>query len=398
MIMGKGNAKKINFITWFLPLYGIFAYYQLPIVGSVGSLILYAYTIVKIFRTFWGGKQYYCIKSYLLFTVYLFTSQWIVFAINGGLNSSRVINIFTVVMLFFSVTIGSQEIDIERFYKIYSLVAIISGIVMIAQFLQIYILGMTVSHIMLLPMDVPESWYSGGLRPVGFFPEPQAFATYVLPCFVLALYKEKYIVVAIIAVSILCSTSSLGILCALGILGYFLWRSHIKLSHKFIITVLAIASVAYAFLSGYFDFAIQKIMTTDYTNNVRLTRGWSVFMDLNPLQRIFGIGMNNLGYFIEHNKIILTDSITILMTHASYITTAYEVLVYFGVIGTCIYLIFAKDIFKYARYKILPILLVILSFGQTIIFNSAWVEYLIIAIALCEIPSNHRVIFKLNKS
>jgi hypothetical protein len=271
---------------------------------------------------------------------------------------------------------------------VYKIVALFACITIIIQFVQIQFFNQVVHQIMLLPIERPEAWYSEGLRPQGIFPEPQVFATFMLPILVLTLRKFEYLWAMFFTFAILASTSSLGIICSAGIWVYYVLFSQLSSKKKaFIIAVIFIGVLGLT-QTSLFEYGINKITTTNFTNNVRLTRGFTIYAKIPMLYKLFGIGVNNLAYYQESGQIILNDYMSIAMRNSSYITTVSELLINFGLFATLIYLRFLMNLFKNSECRLLVVLLIVLSFAQTILFSGVWYLYMIIIFATLKENNN----------
>lgn len=389
MIIKFGEKKKldfsgIGFLELFLPIYSVLTYYTLPVVGSVGQVILLIY--VLLFFLIYRNMHYRIPKFLLLFVAFVIPIQLIVFYFVGGLNASRIINILMIV--FYLLVLSCFRINIDGLYKVYKIFALFACIMIIIQFVQIHFLNAVVHQIMLLPIERPEAWYSEGIRPQGIFPEPQVFATFVLPILVLVLCKSEYIWALFFTFSILASTSSLGILCAAGIWMYYVFFSEIRMEKKIIIMILIIIGASSFIQMPLFNYAVEKITSTDFTNNVRLTRGFSIYAKLPILNKLFGIGVNNLAYYQSSGQIVLNDYMSLAMRNSSYITTMSELLINYGLFATVIYLNFLYNLFKNSDCSLLVILLFILSFAQTILFSGVWYLYMVVIFATLKENNN----------
>lgn len=324
-------------------------------------------------------------KPLLIFIMYMLITQWAIFAIYGGLNIFRIINLSMGCIFFIIIAVNLFYLDFKTMLNTYIVLGIITTIIIFVQYVQITFYDMHVQQIMLIPIEIPSRWYSEGIRPMGVFPEPQAYATYILPIIVLTLYVKKYAIAIFLSTGIFCSTSSLGILCVCGIWGWHLIFAS-KRSILIRVAFLLFSLILLVVLShlGFFSYAFNKIASINFMEDVRLTRGWWLFYDRPLSAQIFGSGINNIKYLIDSGQLILRDSISPLMKHPEYVTSAYELLIFFGILGTIIYLSVIYDLWRLSSIKLLALLLIILSFGQTILFNNAWVQFMFINYLLCK--------------
>ena len=379
--------EDCGFLEIFLPFYVILSYYVLPAVSSIGMLIIYMYVLVRIIKSILiSNDVVYVNKLLLIFVVYAICTQPFIFMVYGGFNSSRLFNLFAIIMMFLVICVCTQKINLDAFFNVYLIVGFICSIAIIFQSLQLYVLGMKVYPIVLLPIDT-SSWFNGGTRPCGFFPEPQAYATYILPLLYYQLKKHNLKWVVFFSISILFSTSSLGIIAVVLLFGYYLMSSNTNKVFKIGAIILGLAIFLVIRQTTVYDYAISKILDIDITNNTRLSHGFDVFNKLSFEQKVLGIGKNNLTYFLSEERIVLTDRVRILMRNSAYITSISDILVGFGVIGLLIYILFiVKQIITYDD-KMFIFLLLVLSFAQTIFLNSAWIFWMVIYFNMIDIKS-----------
>lgn len=371
------DTSDIGFLEFYLPIYSILIYYTLPVVGSIGQMILFFY--VLIFLLTHRNILFSVPKEFLLFVLITIPIQIFDFLSVGGFNTSRAVNLVMILVYLFLLSI--YRINLSGLYKVYKIVAVLSSIAIIVQFVQIYFMNQIVHTIMLLPMDRPKGWYSEGLRPQGFFPEPQVYATFILPVLVLALKNKDYKLAVFFSVSIVLSTSSLGVLCTAGVWLYYILFSPLGSGRKIsLITLVIIGAIALTQMN-IFEYTIQKITSTDFSNNVRLTRGFSIYNVLPDVNKFFGIGVNNLKYFHESGQLNMSNYNSFGMRNPAYITTIPQLLINYGLISTLLYLKMLYVFFKNTSLRLMVVLLFVLSFGQTILFSGVWYLYVVIIIS-----------------
>lgn len=119
MVVKAGKFKifdfnGIGFLELFLPIYSVLMYYTLPVVGSIGQIILIVYVI--IYFIFHRKIHYNVPKYFLLFVLIAIPIQLIVFYFVGGLNYSRIINLLMIV--FYLIILSVFKININGLYKV----------------------------------------------------------------------------------------------------------------------------------------------------------------------------------------------------------------------------------------------------------------------------------------
>lgn len=367
----RTQYEKSIMLSWLFPIYYIFAQYSLP-VFSIGTWLLLILLVESLM------KKYLIINKYILiFFVYTMVLE-LTFHVNS-LNINSILN-----MLFSIIFIStfSYKIDMKIFYKAYKYLGSIFSITIIIQFIQIFILKQTVkSSISIFPALTRGiyEWERYLNRPSSFFSEPQAYASYIIPLIILSL-KEKNIKISLFfTFCIILSTSSQGII-TIGIIWLIFANKLLKGTFKKALLNGAIIISSLLFFSlPIFEFARSKILDTDFSDNVRLTRGFETYSNLPLINKIFGIGFLNQENFFENSHINLSWYEGSLIKE--FITSASGVIVYFGFVSGIILLIF---LIKYyinsdGTGKIFVVVLVLSMLSQNILYNSWFIFYYILA-------------------
>lgn len=371
-----------SFIDYYLPILGILQYYSTGATGSYGSLVLYFYAAIELLLSI-GRRPIYFHKGLILFSAYALVSQPIVFSIYGGFTSARLFNFISVIYIVLVLAVFSDSLNIDRFFKVYLRIGFIASAAIVIQSVQLYIFHQDVHGIALLPCDT-SGWYSGGDRPCGLFPEPSVYAYYILPLLVLCLQREKKEMALLFTACICMSTSSMGIISSAFIWAYWLLKRFDV--RRVIVGCVAIAAAfVLAMQTPMGRFAFDKIVSTDYANSPRLTRGFLIYANLNESQQLFGIGRNNLDYFISNDLVQLTDWASTQVSEANldYVTTVSGVLINYGLVGAILYFVpLLYMLRKKGVERILLLLFLMLSFVQTMFFDMNFVFLLLVVFNL----------------
>lgn len=241
----------------------------------------------------------------------------------------------------------------------------------------------------------------GVFRAQSIFTEPASFAVYVIPALCLILLSKQenehsLVKAFLISFGIICSTSSTGI-----ILAVFIWGIYIFINFKqHFLKVLTIAFIGIIIIyvvsikSDYIRsslFAIFNISQVSGKSGDRIFRGFAVYRQLPILNQIFGIGFGNGEYFIK-NYSIVTKYDSIWSTSYDYFNGLSSAFIYGGVVAGI------SNIFTFMVYlksrklcqKIVAGLIVVLSLGCSIFFNSIYIflSILIIFIGVWEEETN----------
>jgi len=259
------------------------------------------------------------------------------------------------------------------------------------QALRLYLFSIPAVPIQILPIPESELHYWGfmqGSRPSGFFSEPQAYASFMIPLLVLSLKRQEYKFSYIISLSLIVSTSSLGIIMTGLINLYFLFLSKIKTYQKVSISITLLIFVYLLLNIDMFKFSINKIETTDFTNNIRLTRGFVVYSTFNTWDYIFGISNTLQSYVIRNiqdeyvQEYISAKSENLL----GYSNTAAGVFIEFGLIGAIFFwrMLYKMFVNEDKNWRIFLYIIIILSFSQTCLFNAWFVFFYFIYLGSCD--------------
>ncbi len=341
-------------------LYGIgMGYYVLLLMVCV-LFVLYR----KVFVEMW----------LLIYMMYCFLFQFIYHHYFHGDEISGLSIVLCIVIIVFI----SPFIHINKLYETYKVIGGIAIIGLFYQAIMVYLFNQNVNMIKIINIDVLWANNYSSNRPVSFFTEPQAYATFILPFLFLSLKFRDFILSIIITLSVFMSTSSQGI-----IISVILWLLYIyyekKSIYKIVVSLLGIVFLGLFLVLDVFSFARVKIFGIDIYNDVRLSRGFYIFSSLSGFEKWFGVGlgMENVkdyvvgsGYFdwAQGNDM------------AGYTSGISGLLVQYGIIGGLIMALMFVSLFYKSNKDNRMILMMILisSFSQNLVFNSWFVYYFVI--------------------
>ena len=354
---------------------------------SVGMLICLIYALFSISFL---KNDILVPKSLLLF----FLSFLGIYTINlfrNGAQSFGMINfIIGAVLTFFYIGSMIKYFEFERFYKTYKILCILSSLLVIFQGVRLFLFDIPAVPINLLP--VAEADYSywdffKGERPSGFFSEPQAFCSFILPFFIFSLYRKEYALSLLTFIAILLSASTLGLAISLIVGVYFMFfeKERSRFSKVFILTGFLTIFGTLTYL-GILDASIKKIANTPLENNIRLVRGFYIYSTFNPIDLFLGISRDLQQYVITS----INESWVSLYTSSGnerllgYTTSFSGLLIQFGLPSFILYLLFLWKCFVNSSKdsKVLVLVTFVLCFVQTIIFNAWFVFYLCIILGM----------------
>lgn len=280
------------------PVLDIYNFGNLPI--GVGSVLLLLSGLVSLLSTkpnLNNKKTTVWITSLIVISFFTYMMQ----GTEGWFSTSLFWhNLIVIIYILFIVVSSGSRIDIQKFFQVGVIIAVIASLICIYQrFMQLatgsfgtfYIPGLSLSEEM-------EAKVTTLTRPAAFFTEPAHFSIYVIPMLYYALKSNKPVIAIIIASGALASGSTTGFLLLGLLLVAFLFGRGSK-KRKAIYTVLfafaALLIIRYA-PSVILD-NVDKFNEADASENTRLLGGVIFWRFFSATDVIFGIGLNQLENF-----------------------------------------------------------------------------------------------------
>lgn len=359
----KINILKNGLVEILFPWFIFLDLYEISIF-PLSSIFLIVLICIKIFsdQRLRLDKDFALISIFIIFSSLLFFAYYSNFLILKNLLFSLV-SIFSILFLF-------KNFNFKLFYKSYSFAAIISIVGIFIQAAYVYFGNNRLTGpIVAFPSLLSDSNIAlSSNRPMSFFAEPQAFATYILVFIILSIYRKKVLLTILSVIAIFLSGSSLGILMIIIILPLTLLDQKM---YKSLYIVLVIGTAILLLLTRIetFNFIFEKIMNIDISNDLRLANGFKIYFSLPLFNMVFGSGIGNFSAILDMNDI------PYLSLYRSSIS---GILIDFGAIFFVFYIIFLFKNLRLSRgpQRIILISLLILSFGQTIFLNSWFTLYM----------------------
>lgn len=200
-------------------------------------------------------------------------------------------------------------------------------------------------------------------RPNSFFAEPSYFSIYVLPLLAYFLLNKKYIMGIIIYISIIFSTSTLGIIGGGIVIIYIIIINYdIKIKLK-LIYLLPVLFLIMIFLVNKFNLYwiieqnLVKIQNLNTESAIRFTGNLKYFICLNNVYKFIGVGIGQLAnhlYILGINAYNYSNGIIIVLFN-------YGILGLIIFIYTCV--IYFKNLTKEKKiYMIIFLLICIIDY------------------------------------
>lgn len=192
--------------------------------------------------------------------------------------------------------------------------------------------------------------YIDGIRGVGFFPEPSHFAQYTIFSLIFLLYRKNKsfsdcVIFFVILIAFILTRSGIG-MATLSIVFaiYFCMIKYVnkeKLMKRFAVIVVCLPIVVIMCqkleILNFIMSRINSIFETQYavSGNLRLLRGYIIFMKSPLFAKMFGIGCGNFANFINGFNIV-TFFDTQMDKTSEFMNGVSTVLIRSGIVGTSI--------------------------------------------------------------
>lgn len=369
--------KKLAYLSFVA--YPILAQYYLFTGMAVGEFIL----IILLLLMFLSYNKVILIqKSLWIFGSFIIAHGTVILLIKPDyLTDADLIWKFNLrlTMAIFIITISSSIFDAKILYKYLRLIGILVCVVLYLQFFSYYLTGKIFWTGEIPFLNYESSSYGSSMRLIemrfnSIFSEPASFSSFMLPITFYSILFKKYGYAIFFTIAIVISTSSLGIISVLIIWGYFLVISGYSVKHKGKIFLSLLVITLVLFSIGIFqkslDFAINKISTINLYENPRLLKGFYTYSILSWPAKTFGVGFSNAYNYLQFHGIGIKYGYYggILL---EYMNMVAKVLVYFGIIGCILCLMFMIDLLKNVNrvIKILVVIFIISLFVSQIFFN-----------------------------
>lgn len=341
-IKSASMSLKISLKYLVFALYPVLGIYIILPGITLGNLVLFLFFIYKLFQ---AGKA--TIDTELIVAMIFFIcSNLFQIIINRDVNVTLVLHntfamgLFLIVTL--SMTMDSGD-DLARLYKYLKIVSVICSFALLFQLSVWKIFDKKILFFIPGLERIAYQYLDAAIfRPGAFFTEPSHLAIYLLPVFALSLIRKDYFFSAFIFITILFSTSSLGIITALlVILWHFkdFFMSRITPKRLLLTGIIIFAFIAFfvLFKPDIVRFAIGKLLTIfGKDSSPRLFGNLNYISFFRLPEYIFGIGLNQFAYLVE-----LKLGITV-MVNGEPLTNYSNSLVFsfisFGIIGLAIWI------------------------------------------------------------
>jgi hypothetical protein len=343
---------------------------------NIGNIILFLSIIICFLK---NGRQ---IVLYNRDFACFILSTWIIELIFhvkdvsvGALSSMILYSIF--------ILLCPTLINVKKLYVYYKYIGIIVTLLIIIQFLELYILKIEMTSFW-FPKIIRNFSREGELRPSACFTEPQAYVSYVVFLLIWSIYNKKKCLALFWSIGIICSTSSTGI-ALLGVI----WLIYLFFDKKDSISKVTKKIIGLIFIILFGVFLANKETFKEFSGklslekmlrNARIVKGFGYYYDLPKSAKMLGVGFYNVWNYMQKNNVYSTWMIGTVQKE--FVTSFSAILVYFGIVP---FVIFVFTVIKYIKLikhdnELFTILICILlmMFTQSALYNSFFSYYWII--------------------
>ena len=320
---------------------------------SMGELLLVPFIVIGFFKCLRKGKgkirvPHGLLAFYFIPVMLIFMSIWESYF---SIVSCTTV-ILRILYFFILIIIANDEFNVKKGIKLYFNIALWLSLYLILQVCWHYFLNGELP----IPRNFPNILFADrsfitteqyyhlyGFRPASFFLEPSWYADYFMPLICILLFnksianflndKKRIIFAAYFSVTILFTSSSLGVLYVIIAWFFFLFTSYSEMSIKNIYKVFYLLAALFAMLfvlqSEFFFITIMRFLN-GASIGPRFVRGFIIFDNMNIYHQIFGVGLNNIGNYVSLNGIVTMYDEADL----NYTVTLTNRLIATGIIGT----------------------------------------------------------------
>lgn len=380
----------------------LFPFFESLDMGEIMLIVFVPYFIVNM-RSFSIKREYSLI--YLFISYSLLVTMITSVLLNGNVGDPVVRMIRDFFYYFVIFFLGSHFFDMKSFKKILVLFCVFLSAFVIVQVLVYTFMGYLIpGFLMSAPLNdggytgaqlysnyIRYASIAGYLKPNGFLCEPAHCAQCFFVAILVLLFgnhreKNDVKIALFISIGMVLTMSTSGMLYLMFSWGMWCFKESKRNFIKILVIVCCgFVLGAMTLKSGKLDsvlVVIQRFTQTLSGDNItnssqlRMMKGFTTFLALPLLQKIFGIGFGNYSAAIP----FFNSSAEINMIDNEYMNTVSYILVSAGIIGFIIMTLFFIRLFrkKFGLGKIMIIALVIMSFGSSVYSSPIWIWMMLI--------------------
>lgn len=380
--LDRGADTIGSLASLLVPTLPIFSQYQIgPLsIGAIIFIILGTFSFIESYRT----KQRINIElSYLLLLCYVATIGFFVVIRRDVFGNSFVIGLMNILVFLYASSSICNRINLDKIYKSYNFLALFTCLVAIYQSIVVYMFKQPVSPVLLFPLQDSANWSFNSMRPMAFFQEPQALASWLIPYIFLSMYRTYHVRALMAAACVVLCGSTFGII-SLVLVGLFAIILNGKIKIKYLVWTALCCVALYVMLSSPLLSSSAEKLTrvldgisgeallgiSDYS---RMFKAFDTYMELDPLGKITGIGYGTISSLINSGNLHFTWQSLSGMSQSQYqfMSTLFGVFVVYGLIGGILFWIpFLRGMFaRGAVQKFFACFVIVTASSSSLLFN-----------------------------
>jgi hypothetical protein len=381
--MPQTNVRENDkhYVELFLPFIVLLSPYKIGPVSTdtIGLIIITLLLAVKHHGKIKISSEF---KPFLAFLAYVVLRDMVRMVLGTDSFQTQANRMIEYVINFFlMIAVCSEGFDDEKLYKVWKIAGIIYTIGLAYHLVQIYILGLRVVPISLVPgYSIRATDNITYNRPSSFFPEPASFVNAMIPLEFLALRKRDIKIAIFTTVAILASTSTVGVILSIILWSASFFQRDLKTRTKFIMIVATIG-IVYAFANfDLFGASFTKLLLAaegGSTFGSRVRGSLEIVSAESWLEKIVGTNYNEVNGFIATHASMFSTKSTVQIywrggSGSVFLNTFGQLFFKYGLIG---FILFMVPLIRYLRkntYQAKPYIIMIIAavFGQTMLLNS----------------------------
>ena len=380
-IVADLNLKSVGLVEMLMALYPILSSYQYgPIPFSL--LVLLIAIIVILLKN--GNLAVLSSKDIKWLAAFVVLHDIVLMFLMGSDTPGFFINsLISFVISFAALLFIIPYINWTKFEGSINWVALISIAGLIMQYIQVQS-GQEVGMLKIpfLPDSGLSRYHQLYGRPHSFFEEPVMYSQFMLIPLFIALLKKRYLWAGIISLTIFMSSSTTGLVLTFIMMLVFVFMGKMSKKSKFVIILLGGGFILLLISTDLFAVAINKFnRERDYTSveNVRLVQGPVVVSTMESTDYILGAPYANSYQYCVKRGI----SFSLFRVYGSgdnamvYMTTFWQLILRFGIVGLFFYLMVYIRLFKYKELLPLTICACIMIYTASFWIGPLFVFYII---------------------
>ena len=369
----------LEFVFAFTPILSGFSLGRIPLsvlmwVILIGIVVLQGK--LNRFKTF---------KPLLVFIIYWLVHTFVIMIV----DDVNINGFIAQIIYFVAVFTIYPALDIKKLKGSLNWVAIISIVGLLFQWQEI-LRGGTVRPLGLPGLTMAESrLLLESLRPSSFFMEPASYVAFMICPLFFALTEKKYTWVITLILSMFLTTSTTGIVLSFIMLIVNALSARKAKAWTLIFALLIGGGLYYVLMnSSVFEVGVDKVENTDVSTNVRLAQGRYVVSTMQPEEYIFGVLFSTAYNYCSSGR----APNVIYYGKSVFLSTFWEILLLYGLVGLAFYLNVYIQIIKQNRITLtLAIALVAVLFSSGYALGLVYIFTLIMLLVIANSYSIQRV-------